>query len=95
VRLQVISVLQSSVVICSDTMKIVPEVLSDCNTGIFRNSSNAFVSQATSTQPSITNKSPVWWPTCQPVSANKRLNGIQTLASFGVTWAMHTAPCAV
>jgi len=92
VRLQVGSQLQSSVVICSDNLTIVPGVLSECIPCIFRNVSNGTISQAISTQPSITTALLVGWPGFQTASANKRLNSIQRFASFRITWAMHTAP---
>lgn len=62
---------------------------------IFQNASTRTISQASSTQPSITIASLVWWPGSQPASAKKRLNSIQTLAPFGITWAMHTALSAM
>jgi len=62
---------------------------------IFQNARNGTISQAISTQPSLTIALLVWWPGCQPASTNKRLNSIQTLASFGITWAMHTATSAM
>jgi len=62
--------LHSSVLICSDTLTIVPDVLSDCIACIFLNASNGIISQAISTQPSITTAPIVWWPGCQTASAN-------------------------
>jgi len=62
---------------------------------IFQNAHNVTISQAISTQPLITTASLVWWSGCQPASANKWLNSIRTLASFGITWAMHTATSAM
>ena len=58
---------------------------------IFQNAGNSTISQAISTQPSITIVSLVWWPGCQPASAIKRLNSTQKLASFGIMWVTHTA----
>jgi hypothetical protein len=77
------------------TLTIVPYVLNNCFACIFRNASKGTISQAISTQPSITTASPVWWPGCQPATANKRLNSIQKLASLWIIWAMQTAVCAM
>jgi hypothetical protein len=74
------------------TLTIVPDVLNNCVACIYRNASNGAISQAISIQPSTTNASPVWWPGCQSVSVNKRLNSIQRLASFRITRAVHTVP---
>jgi len=91
VRSQVVSQLHSSVLICSVTLKTIPDVLIICTDCIFRNATNGTISQAISTKPDgLVHLYIVWWPGCQPASANNRLRGIQRLAPFRITWAMHT-----
>ena len=87
VRLQVVLQLQSAVLIRSDTLTTVPDVLSDCSACIFRNANHSIISQAIYYTGTL-----VWWPGCQQASANKRLNSIQRIASFRLTRTVHTAP---
>ena len=62
---------------------------------IFQNASKGTISHLPQPSRSITIASQVWWTGCQPASANKRLNSIQTLAYFRITWAMHTVLSAI
>jgi len=62
---------------------------------IFQNASKGTISHLPQPSRSITIASQVWWTGCQPASANKRLNSIQTLAYFRITWAMHTVLSAM